>query len=92
MCKHDQQYKRDNEAAGGVGCPLCYSEARSAKFAAGFCPDCGRDLRTDMRDVDPNTLCDRCFEQWEAWAEAWSPLVSVVEPVSQYADSRDAAF
>ena len=91
MCKHDSQYKADNEKSGGVGCPLCYSEKRRASFAAGVCPDCGRDLRTDMRDVAPDLLCDRCFEQWQTWADS-AVAVSTVEPTSQYADSRDAAF
>lgn len=26
MCNHDNQYRIENEAAGGVGCPLCNAE------------------------------------------------------------------
>jgi predicted amidophosphoribosyltransferase len=89
MCKHDPAYKQSNESMGGVGCPICNAERN--RYAAGTCPDCGRDLRTDMRDVAPDLLCDRCFEQWQTWADS-AVAVSTVEPTSQYADSRDAAF
>ena len=86
MCKHDQQYKADNEKSGGVGCPLCYSEKRRASFAAGVCPDCGRDLRTDMRDVAPDLLCDRCYEQWKDEAEA-SGLSAGIERIEEMASA-----
>jgi predicted amidophosphoribosyltransferase len=90
MCKHDPVYKQSNESMGGTGCPICNAERN--RYTSGVCPDCGRNLADDMRDIDPWALCDRCFEQWETWAQSSAAQASAVEPVSQFEDSRDAAF
>ena len=61
MCKHDQQYRIDNEEQGGVGCPLCHAERRKAMPPAGVCPVCGR-----TADHDWQECARRDHEEWKA--------------------------
>jgi len=54
MCKHDEQYQRDNEQAGGVGCPLCARERNAPPVVVEqwLCPACGCDVLAGPCDCD----------------------------------------
>ena len=65
-CEHCPLYRIENEAQGGVGCPLCNLEQASAMtIAASHCPHCGRDYAADVFEYSPLQLCDHCGEEYD---------------------------
>ena len=54
MCKHDPQYRIENEQAGGVGCPICNAERKAL----------GAQVAANLKACGASAITPQSFAAW----------------------------